>query len=332
MVFVDDKYIGLVSSRLQKFARKKNGLYNFRCPYCGDSQKHKNKARGYLYLIKNDYNFKCHNCGVTKTLTNFLKDQDPIVHDQYVMERYKRGAVGRKSNTPKPDFKFEKPTFKPKDILSSLEKISNLNKEHPARIYLEQGRQLPSQALEDLYYVERFKEWTNQHKETFDNVTKDEPRIIIPLRFDGRLIGYQGRSLVPKSKIKYITIMLEDDAPKVFGLDTINRENLVYVTEGPFDSYFIRNSIAMCGSDVDLRFMDCEFVYVYDNEPRNRQIVEKIIKTAEYGNKVVIWPKEIQEKDLNDMVLSGREVQNLVESNIYSGLEAKLKLQNWKRV
>ena len=126
--------------------------------------------------------------------------------------------------------------------------------------------------------------------------------------------------------------MLEDDAPKVFGLDTINRENLVYVTEGPFDSYFIRNSIAMCGSDVDLRFMDCEFVYVYDNEPRNRQIVEKIIKTAEYGNKVVIWPKEIQEKDLNDMVLSGREVQNLVESNIYSGLEAKLKLQNWKRV
>ena len=126
--------------------------------------------------------------------------------------------------------------------------------------------------------------------------------------------------------------MLEDNAPKVFGLDTINRENLVYVTEGPFDSYFIRNSIAMCGSDVDLRFMDCEFVFAYDNEPRNRQIVEKITKAAEYGNKVVIWPKEIQEKDLNDMVLSGREVQNLVESNIYIGLEAKLKLQNWKRV
>ena len=331
MVHVDDKYIGLVSSRLQKFARKKRGLYNFRCPYCGDSQKHKNKARGYLYIIKNDYNFKCHNCGVTRTFTNFLKDQDTILHDQYVMERYKRGTTGRASNTPKPKISIPKPVFKKKDILSGLPKISDLNKEHPARIYLEEGRRLPSQALEDLYYVDNFKEWTNQHKETFDNVEKDEPRIIIPLRRDGTIIGYQGRSLVPNSKIKYITIMLQDDALKVYGLDSVNTNEQIYVTEGPFDSNFLRNAIAMCGSDVDLRSLDYQFVFVFDNEPRNREIVKKIERTAQLGHKVVIFPKEIQEKDLNDMFLSGLNVQEVVESNIYQGLEAKLKLQTWKR-
>jgi|TARA_B100001059_G_C17829517_1_gene583652 hypothetical protein len=332
MIFVDDKYIGMVSSRLNKFAKKKNGLYNFRCPYCGDSQKHKNKARGYLYIVKNDYNFKCHNCGTTRTLANFLKDHDTVLHDQYVMERYKRGATGKRSNTAAPKFKFEKPVFEKRKQELDLNKVSNLNKEHPARIYLEQNRQLPSQALEDMYYVENFKEWTNTKKQTFDSVENDESRIIIPLRYNGKIIGYQGRALLPSSKIKYITIMLEEDAPKVFGLDKISNEDPVYVVEGPIDSYFIGNAIAMCGSDVDLRSLDYKFIFVYDNEPRNREIVNKISSTIERGNKVVVFPKEIMEKDLNDMHLNGLDVQRLVESNIYQGLEAKLKLQSWKRV
>jgi len=331
MIFVDDKYIGMISSRLTKFAKKKNGLYNFRCPYCGDSQKHKNKARGYLYIVKNDYNFKCHNCGTTRTLANFLKDHDSIIHDQYIMERYKRGATGKRSNTAAPKFKFEKPVFKKKQELN-LNKVVNLNKEHPARTYLEENRQLPSQALEDMYYVDNFKEWTNTQKQTFDSVTNDEPRIIIPLRYNGKIIGYQGRALLPKSKIKYITIMLEEDAPKVFGLDKIKIEDPVYVVEGPIDSYFLGNAIAMCGSDVDLRSLDYQFIFVYDNEPRNKEIVEKIARATEHGYKVVIFPKEVAEKDLNDMYLSGLDVQNLVESNVYQGLEAKLKLQTWKRV
>jgi len=126
--------------------------------------------------------------------------------------------------------------------------------------------------------------------------------------------------------------MLEEDAPKVFGLDKIKIEDPVYVVEGPIDSYFLGNAIAMCGSDVDLRSLDYQFVFVYDNEPRNKEIVEKITRATEHGYKVVIFPKEVVEKDLNDMYLSGLDVQNLVESNIYQGLEAKLKLQTWKRV
>ena len=267
---------------------------------------------------------------MSRSFTYFLKDRDRPLYDQYVMERYSEGLTGKGSVTPEPELKFETPKFRDKDICDELEKISDLNTTHPARRYLVE-RGIPEDHLKRLYYCPNFKEWTNKHKETFDDVTKDEPRIIIPLRRDGVIIGYQGRSLVPKSKIKYITIMLQDDALKVYGLDSVKTNEQIYVTEGPFDSHFLRNAIAMCGSDVDLRTLDHQFVFVFDNEPRNREIVKKIERTAQLGHKVVIFPKEIQEKDLNDMFLSGLNVQEVVESNIYQGLEAKLKLQTWKR-
>ena len=127
--------------------------------------------------------------------------------------------------------------------------------------------------------------------------------------------------------------MLEDDAPKIYGLDNIKTGETVYVTEGPFDSTFISNSIAMCGADGDVnKWGITNPVWIYDNEPRNRQIVERLATTINRGDRVVIFPKNILEKDINDMYLSGQNVQRVVESNIYQGLEAKLKLQDWKRV
>tara|TARA_B100001115_G_scaffold166815_1_gene145355 strand:- start:637 stop:1020 length:384 start_codon:yes stop_codon:yes gene_type:complete len=127
--------------------------------------------------------------------------------------------------------------------------------------------------------------------------------------------------------------MLEEDAPKIYGLDDINTGETVYVTEGPFDSTFISNSIAMCGADGDVnKWGITDPVWIYDNEPRNRQIVERLATTINRGDRVVIFPKNILEKDINDMYLSGQNVQRVVESNIYQGLEAKLKLQDWKRV
>ena len=127
--------------------------------------------------------------------------------------------------------------------------------------------------------------------------------------------------------------MLEESAPKIYGLDDINTGETVYVTEGPFDSTFIPNSIAMCGADGDVsKWGITNPVWIYDNEPRNRQIVERLAATIDRGDRVVIFPKNILEKDINDMYLSGQNVQRVVESNIYQGLEAKLKLNDWKRV
>ena len=333
MSFLDEKFISLVSSRLEKYKRVKSGLYNFRCPYCGDSKKYRNKARGYLYRVKNDYNFKCHNCGSSRTFTNFLKDFDTVLHDQYVMERYKNGLTGKLSNTPEPKFKFEKPVFKTKEF--DLPKISDLNDEHPAKKYLK-NRKIPEKFLNQLYYCEEFKKWTNQQKHTFNSVENDEPRIIIPLENRGEIFGYQGRSLKKNSKVKYITIILDESHPKIYGLNRIDLNKTVYIVEGPFDSMFIDNSIAMAGSDIDKMFLitnyEVDFVVVYDNEKRNKEIVEKIEKAIDLKLPVVIWPSDIREKDINEMFLSGLDVNNVLKSNTYIGLEAKAKLIGWKRV
>jgi hypothetical protein len=146
------------------------------------------------------------------------------------------------------------------------------------------------------------------------------------------MFGYQGRSMAPKAKIRYITIMLDDSKTKIFGMDRVNEDETIYVTEGPFDSMFLSNSIAMCGSDVNLRNTNLNLVYVFDNEPRNKEIVSKYIKTIDAGEHVVIWPQNIVEKDINEMVIAGHNVQNMIESNTYKGLEAKLKLTEWKKV
>ena len=329
MSFLDVKYINLISPRLNLFSRKKADLYNFRCPYCGDSQKRRNKARGYLFKIKNDFVFKCHNCGMGRTLSNFLKDQDSFLHDQYVMEKFKEGKSGKGTTVPKPKFNFKEPKFVKHD--TGLEKISDLNISHPARVYLEQRG---IKDLEYFYYCPKFKEWTNSQKKTFDTLRQDGPRIIIPFKDkQGNLFGYQGRSLAPSAKIRYITIMLDEEQPKIFGLDRINTDESIYIVEGPFDSTFIKNSVAMAGSDADIRsFNWSDHIWIFDNEPRNREIVARISKVIDRGDKVVIWPTTIKEKDINDMHLAGHDVQSLVDCNVYRGLEATLKFNTWKKV
>ena len=326
--FVDVHYVNLLSGRLEKFARKKADLYNFRCPYCGDSQKHRNKARGYFFRIKTDMVFKCHNCGVGRTLPNFLKDQAPDLYDEYIMERYKTGTTGKGSYVPKP--KFEKPKFKKKGELQSIEQ---LNREHPAVGYL-LGRQIPEEHFGNLFYTDKFCTWVNTQKPTFKDVKKDHPRIIIPfIDNEGTWFGFQGRSLATDDKLRYITIMLDESKTKIFGLNRVDYNKTVYITEGPIDSFFIDNAIAMAGADVDWSALnDSEAVFVYDNEKRNKEIVNRMQKAIDKGYEIVIWPDNLQEKDLNEMYVAGHDVQSLVEFNTYSGLQAQIKLTEWKKV
>ena len=322
MDLVDSKYIGIISPRLQKFKKVKNNLYNFRCPICGDSKRNKTKTRGYLYAIKANVNFKCHNCSASMSLSNFLKTLDPVIHKQYAFEKFKDGHTGRNFVVEEPEFKFEAPKFSPKMDLPRASEIS------AAKLYLEKRGLDPTK----FYYTNKFKAWVNTLVEKFDNIEYDEPRIIIPIIYENQLIGFQGRALGPNS-VKYITIMLEDNAPKVYGIDKINEKKPIYIVEGPFDSHFLENSVAMVGADLDIRpFGWSNHIWVFDNEPRNREIVNRISKTIDRGEQVVIWPNHILEKDLNDMVLSGHDVQSMVESNTYEGLEAKLKFNTWKRI
>jgi len=324
MDIIDSKYIGLISSRLQKFKRVKSNLYNFRCPICGDSQKHKNKARGYFYQVKTNTNFKCHNCGASLSFNNFLKQIDSTLHKQYILEKFKEGhAGGRNFVVEEPKFDFTKPVFKSKLDLPKASEVPI------AKEYLTKRRLDPSK----FYFAQKFQEWTNKQKQTFDNIVRDECRIVIPLYdTNSELIGFQGRSLGPNS-IKYITVMLNDNKPKIYGLEKINEREPIFIVEGPFDSTLVENSIAMCGSDVDIRTYNwSDYIWVFDNEPRNREINNRVSKIIDRGDKVVIWPNHIKQKDINDMVLSNIDVMSVLKSNTYSGLKAKVKFNNWKKI
>ena len=323
MDLIDSKYIGLVSSRLQKFKRVKADLYNFRCPICGDSQKHRNKARGYFYQVKVNTNYKCHNCGASLSFNNFLKKLDPTLHKQYTMEKFKEGHTGKNFVVEEPVFEFKKPVFKKKLDLPRASEVP------VAKEYLEKRKIDPTQ----FYFTNKFKQWVNTQKKTFDSTVKDESRIIIPMYDTERnLIGFQGRSLGPNS-VKYITVMLNEEAPKVYGMDRIDTEKSVYVVEGPFDSTFVNNSIALCGSDGDLEYLKTyDLIYAYDNEPRNKEIVGRIERCIRDNKRVVIWPRSIIEKDINDMALAGHDIMGILNTNTYSGLEAQIQFNNWKKV
>ena len=313
-----------MSARLEKFKRTKDNLYNFRCPFCGDSKRNKNKTRGYLFQKKGDFIFKCHNCGESRSFSIFLKEIDPTLHGQYTLEKYKVGLTGKHRFVEDPKFDFKKPVFKKKLDLP----LASTNAR--ASDYLKKRKLNPI----EFFYADKFKHFCNTVKPTFESTKNDHARIVIPMYDENKdLIGFQGRALDTYVTPKYLTVMLSEDSPKVYGLDRINQEEPVYIVEGPFDSTFIKNSVAMAGSDIDCRtFGWSDYIWIYDNEPRNREIVNRISTAINRGDKVVIWPNNIHQKDINDMHLYGHDVQNVVQSNVYQGLEANLRLNNWKKI
>ena len=331
-MFVEIKYLNLISTSLPLFKRKKDFLWNFRCPICGDSQTNKTKARGYMFQVKGDLVYKCHNCQVGMGFSKFLEIMDPASYKQYKLEKFQASGSKKK---PRVDLRkakkgvSAKPVFK-KNLLADLQPLDSLNKEHPAREYI-LNRKLPTDSL---YYTEGFKEWTNTVKPgAFENVEHDEPRIIIPfIDKNGELFGFQGRSLSSKG-LRYITIMLREDTTKIFGLNTVDTSRTVYVVEGPLDSLLLSNAVAMAGADVAHvpQLLGDDVVYIYDNEPRNTQITDRMKKHIDAGHSMVIFPKDVTQKDLNDMLLAGHDVQNVVESNCYRGLKLTLKFNEWRK-
>ena len=331
-MFTDIKYLNLVSIKLPLFKRKKDFLWNFRCPICGDSQKSKTKARGFVFQIKGKLVYKCHNCQASMDIGKFIDFLDPVLAKEYRLEKFQESGKSTNKRSLKNLEKVvanKTPIFKV-DVLKDLTPLDKLNTSHPAREYV-LSRKLPT---ESLYYTEKFKEWTNSVKpNTFEDLRHDEPRIIIPFRdTNGDTFGYQGRSLAPDG-LRYITVLLDEDRVKIFVLDTVNTSKRVYVVEGPLDSLLVDNGVAMAGADVShvSELSGAELVYVYDNEPRNKQITDRIQKHISAGNAVVIWPQDVKEKDINDMVLAGRDVQSIMESNTYKGLKSTLKFNEWRK-
>ena len=330
--YIDLKFINDVSGRLSQFKKKTDYLFNFRCPHCGDSKKSKTKARAYLYRVKNDMFFKCHNCGQGQNFANFLKFVDPTLYSEYILERYKGSAPA----TPTPKFDFQPVKFKDQTILDDLKSISDLPEDHPARLYCV-NRKIPEKYFDKLFLSDKFMTLVNEVKPNTYKITKDHPRLIIPF-YDttGKVFAFQGRAF-GKEQPKYLTIKLDENKQKVYGLDKVNFQKPIYITEGPIDSLFIDNCLAAGGADLFLKnkIPNENITYIFDNEPRNKEIVKRMYKVIEQDFNVVIWPEDLQLKDVNDMIMSGLtklELQDIISNNTYSKLSALTKLNYWKKI
>lgn len=333
-VFIDRSFLLRVSPQLQKFSQKKQDLYNFRCPLCGDSQKNKTKCRGYVYRKKNDYFYMCHNCGASTSFYNFLEKVDPELVKEYALERYKDGQTGT-HNYKKPTFdEFKtKPTFKTKINLQSIEELPD---EHFAKVYC-QNRKIPESCLSRLYFAPDFKKFVEGLKVDKQKLHDDDQRLVIPF-YDknGNLVALQGRAL-GESKLRYITVKIDSNERKFFGLDNLNEEDRIYVVEGPIDSLFLKNAVATADSNLQSItdvFDKTKVTLVFDNEPRNKEIVKLMEKAIENHFSIVIWPPMIEKKDINEMVLDGfteEEIQDIIHKNTFVNLRAKMEFVNWKK-
>jgi len=338
-LYIDKKFVSLVSPKLERFKQKSEYLWNFRCPICGDSHKNKLKTRGYFYRRKSDLFFQCHNCGTSLSIGNFLKTIDRSLYREYQLERYKDESAG---NTAKPDFSWAKtkPVFASKtdtqESKINLPTIDLLKEDHAAKQYLLK-RKIPREHLKHIYYAENFKAFVLEMLPDYEKTLYDEQRIVFPFYGqDKKLLGFQGRALTD-SKVKYITIKMDDDFTKIYGLDRVDFAKRIYVVEGPIDSLFLQNSLATMDAslyNITLLLGNYDYVFIHDNEPRNAAITKQMAKTISHGKNIFIWPQNIVAKDINDWILTGTtpsEAQSIIDRHTFNDLRAKLEFERWRK-
>jgi len=335
-LFIDLKYLRLISNRLPFFKQKDDRLFNIRCTICGDSQKKKSRARGYFYAVKNDLFYKCHNCGASMSFGSYLKQFDSLQYKQYVFERYSEGVPQNKPHKD-PDLSFFK-TEAPKEVRlldKLLDRLDSLPEDNEA-VQFVLKRKIPKSKFNQLYYIDDIRKIEKLNSKYSERLTTDEPRLVIPFYDENdKLVGVTCRAL-RNEKLRYVTIKIDEDSPLVFNINNIDKKKTLYVTEGPLDSLFLDNAIAVTSTafqKLDQLNLDKDnVVVIVDNQPRNTEVVKVYNKIIENGYKIVIWPQTLQEKDINEMILAGKDVKKIIKQNTFSGLEAKAKYILWKRV
>ena len=341
-ISIESKYIRLISSRLRNFKQKKDYLWNFSCPICGDSKKNLSKARGYVFQKGTNLFFNCHNCGVGTNLGNLIKQVDPSLHKEYVLERYKSGESGF-SNFKSPSFDIPAPRFdkvaKEKHF-EHAEWVSKLPSGHFCLVYCTNRRFL-SIMVDTLLFTPNYKKFCDALVPNHGKEITADARLVIPF-YDkyNTLIGVSGRALENSDyKLRYVTLRTNESQDKlIYGMDKVNTNELVKIVEGPLDSMFLTNCVGSGDSALiqTAKLIDAENkVLIFDNEPRNKEIVKLMDDAIKLGYNVVIWPDTMEQKDINEMVMAGfspDEIERIISSNTFTGLRAQMKFISWKKI
>ncbi len=347
-LYLDVKYLNMISHKFEIFKRKDDYLFNVRCPICGDSSKNKRKMRGYFYRKQNDMFYKCHNCSHGASFGNMLKQLDQNAYKEYVLERYKDGVSKFKPHKDPefpnfvPDFdKDNKPEFKkskPVRIIDRImDRLDGLPYDHEAIKYCEE-RKIPKHAYDRLYYIDNIQDVIQLNDKYRESIKTKEPRLVLPF-FDkhGGLMSVTLRGMRDET-LRYIIVKVNERAPTVFGLDEVDVTEPILVVEGPIDSLFLNNAIAVSGTSFskidELDLPKEQITIAFDNQPKNSEVCKLMKKYIDLNYSICIWPSEIKGKDINDMILGGmttEDVSNIIRENTFQGLSAQMKLTDWKK-
>lgn len=341
-IWIDKKYLNLLSPQLELFKWKKDTVANHRCPLCGDSQKNKFKARGYWFARKGGMFYKCHNCNASMGFSRFLKERDSQLYKEYAMERYKNGD-NKYSNYKKPDLTAPQPFFETNQddrlIDRLMDRVDKLPDTHMAVKYVA-SRQIPKDQWKRLYFIDDIQKMESLSENTRDKFPSHEPRLVIPC-FDGddTLLGCICRAFdVSEGQRRYLTAKVDPDYPLIFGLDQATKTEPIIVVEGPIDSLFLPNCIGAGGTNLtslkNYLPMD-KTILVYDYQPRNKEVVKIIGKAIDQGFTVSLLPEDFPGKDINEAIengLTSEQIHSIIMNNKCSGAKAKLIFSKWKKI
>jgi hypothetical protein len=350
-LYIDVKYVSFIAGRLRNFKKKDANLWNCACPICLDSASNKTKARGYIYMREQKLFYLCHNCGYSTTFGNFLEQVDPILHSEYRLEVYRdknMTTVARKPTPVEPDpedtpdlFKTSTASrLKPKAVVpqpslldSLMDRMDTLPTDHEAVKYV-RGRLIPDDQFHKMYFIPNMLDIVQLNKEKYEGrIRTNEPRIVMPFYdLKGQLTGVTCRA-IRGEKLRYVVVKVKDDAPLIFGVNDIDRSKKVLVVEGPIDSMFLPNCIAVGGTSMgkinSLGLRDTTLIF--DNQPRNKDVCRIIERAIDHGSNVVIWNPRIGPKDINAMHLEGIDYMREIKQRTFQGLQAKLEFNDWKK-
>jgi hypothetical protein len=343
-MWLEAKYISMLAGSLKGLVNKGNNVWNFRCLFCGDSAKSESKTRGYILQQGQDYYSYCHNCHTTLRFDKFLERVNPGIYDQYVVEKFQE--TGKR---PREHVVERRVVEENLSRLICLPRIAFLELDHPARMYLTE-RLIPDHCLGSLYYTDNFNAFAGSFIPDKYDLKIKEPRIVIPMISKSlKLLGFQGRSIGGGGKLRYITVMLSPDNPRMYGQERVDFNRTNYIFEGPLDSLFVDNSTSTCGGAIHKELGKHNLaldrsVIVYDNEPRNSDIVALMSRAIKKDLKVVVWPSKIEQygTDINSMMIGliddGKTfdeaktfIKRVIDDHTFSGMDAMMKLNDWKR-
>lgn len=339
---IDTKYVRLLSHRLRNFKQKNDSLFNFSCPICGDSQKNLSKARGYAFAKGNGIFYRCHNCGASTNLGSLLKHIDTGLYNEYALERYKSGESGF-SNFKRPEFDIPPPKFdkvQRKTTFEHAQSLSELPSGHFCLDYAK-NRKIPQARYDDLLFTGKFKQFCDALVPNHGKEINDDARLVIPFYNEyNELIAVSGRALETSDKtLRYVTLRTVDSDKKlIYGTDKVNLNETVKIVEGPIDSLFLSNCVASGDANLALSaklIQSEEKILIFDNQKRNKEVCKLMQDAIKLEYNVVIWPDYIESKDINEMIMSGiseDEIESIISSNTFKGLEAQTRFTFWKKV